>query len=59
MLTRTGHRGDVSTEILLLDATLNGVLAVGRRAPFQAFFVINIGTSEENLVSRYLLVRVY
>jgi hypothetical protein len=59
MLTRTGHRGDNSTEVLLFDATLNGVLAIGRRAPFEAFSVIHIGTSEENLVSRYLSVIVY
>lgn len=38
-------------EISLLDATLDGVYAVGGRTPFEIVFVIDIGAGEQLLVS--------
>ena len=47
---------DYTAEFPLLDATFNGVLAVGGWAPLQIFFVVDVGTREKDLVSTSLLV---
>lgn len=51
MLTCAGHSRYNFTKVPLLYATLNSVFAVRRRAPLQVFFVIDIGTCKEDLVS--------
>jgi hypothetical protein len=38
-------------EVLALDRTFDGVLAIGSRAPFEVFAIVNVGSCEKDLVS--------
>ena len=51
MFARARDCRDYSAEILFLNATFQGILAIGSRAPFQVLFVVDVGTSEQHLVS--------
>ena len=58
VLTSARYRRYYSVELSLLNPTLDGVLAIRRRTPFQIIFIVDIGTSKEDLISRVISVHV-
>lgn len=45
------HRRDDLVQLLLLDRTINRVLAIWGRTPFEVVFVVDVCTGEKNLIS--------
>ncbi len=56
MFARACDCRDYSAEIFPLNATFDGILAIGSRAPLQVLFVVDVGTREKHLVSACYLV---
>ena len=45
------HRGHDLGEILALYRTFHGVFAIGRGAPLEVFFIVDVGSRKECVVS--------
>jgi len=43
MMAGASHCGHNATKVPLLDPAINGIFAVGRRAPFEIFPVFDVG----------------
>lgn len=43
MMAGASHYGHNATKVPLLDPTIDGIFAIGRRAPFEVFPVFDVG----------------